>query len=68
MKDKKSIFRTGDKVYDIRQGWGEVVELINIESFYPVVVDFGWTKVSYTLCGKPWRGGKKNIIIYRIHF
>ncbi|MGL5051197.1 MAG: hypothetical protein ACRC6E_11330 [Fusobacteriaceae bacterium] len=35
------MFKVGDKVYDIRFGWGKVNEL-DTERNYPVCVDFGF--------------------------
>lgn len=48
--ENKSIFKVGDKVYDIRFGWGEVVILTEHE-LYPVEVDFNGRRESYTLLG-----------------
>lgn len=49
--ENKSIFKVGDKVYDIRFGWGEVVAIIADRS-YPVEVDFNGCEETYTYTGQ----------------
>lgn len=36
---KQEIFKLGDRVFDIRYGWGTIVEYNSILS-YPIIVDF----------------------------
>lgn len=36
---EKTVFKKGDKVFHIEYGWGEVIEIRNVDSF-PVVVNF----------------------------
>lgn len=36
---EKTVFKKGDKVFHIGYGWGEVIEIRNVDSF-PVVVNF----------------------------
>lgn len=43
----KSIFKVGDKVYDIRFGWGEVKKAMT-DCMYPVHVDFNTREEQYT--------------------
>jgi hypothetical protein len=33
-------FNVGDKVFDIRFGWGEVIKITKTEAFYPLLVKF----------------------------
>lgn len=37
--DNETIFKVGDKVFDIRYGWGTVVKIYNTKS-YPVFIQF----------------------------
>jgi hypothetical protein len=54
---KKSIFKVGDKVFDIRYGWG-IVEFIDVKSnFYPINVSFGvLNEDCYTWDGRSYQG------------
>ena len=53
----KQIFRKGDKVFDIRYGWGEVTETHYQETtLYPILVKFQTSSLCYTLDGK-WAHG-----------
>ena len=48
----KTIFKVGDRVFDIRYGWGEVVEIDKDENTtYPVFVNFNNFIERYTLNG-----------------
>ena len=47
----KNLFEVGDKVFDYRYGWGEVVEDIEFCDIYPVMVRFKYRNVFYTLDG-----------------
>lgn len=49
--ENKNIFKVGDKVYDIRFGWGEVVA-ITADRSYPVEVDFNGGEETYTYTGQ----------------
>lgn len=48
---KKSIFKVGDKVFDIHRGWG-IVDLIIEPSFFPINVKFGESSNVYTWDGR----------------
>ena len=50
----KQIFKLGDRVYDIRHGWGTITRVTDdFKSFFPIWVDFdnGYDKQVYTLEG-----------------
>lgn len=49
--ENKSIFKVGDKVYDIRFGWGEVLS-ITMQETYSVNVDFNGQEETYTPLGR----------------
>lgn len=44
------MFKLGDRVFDIRYGWGVVVGILDTGSF-PILVKFGDQEESYTLKG-----------------
>lgn len=47
------MFKTGDQVFDIREGWGVVREVKDVsKGVYPVVVDFYEDTIEYTQEGK----------------
>ena len=51
---EKEIFRKGDRVFDIRYGWGTITRVTDdFKSFFPIWVDFdnGYDKQVYTLEG-----------------
>jgi hypothetical protein len=49
---KKSIFKIGDKVFDIFYGWGVIIE-VNQDFTYPICVEFdGDNLESYTYDGR----------------
>ena len=47
----ETVFKVGDKVFDIQFGWGEVYT-IDSEGHYPVCVSYEETKTSYTNDGR----------------
>jgi len=47
----KSVFKVGDKVFDLRNGWG-VINKIYEDFVFPIKVDFGDTFDCYTYDGK----------------
>ena len=55
---KETIFREGDRVYDIRYGWGTVVKHNDSEN-YPISVkfdkDISQEFMYYTECGKSYK-------------
>ena len=52
---KKEIFRVGDRVFDIRYGWGEIVS-INSDRAYPITAVFNGSKTNYTYKGESSTG------------
>ena len=46
----KTVFKTGDKVYDIRYGWGIITD-VNHTKLYPISVEFDTLKERYTIDG-----------------
>ena len=53
----KRIFRKGDRVFDIDNGWGEVIETHYLgTTLYPIKVKFKTSSLYYTLDGK-WAHG-----------
>jgi hypothetical protein len=52
MKNKKSVFEVGDKVYDYLFGWGVVIDVYNGYSDYPVQVEYNSINARYTLDGR----------------
>lgn len=55
MKNKETVFRVGDKVYDANHGWGKVVEYANVSGYpdeYPVFVEFSDAGYYYTIYGR----------------
>jgi hypothetical protein len=57
----KTIFKEGDKVFDISFGWGEVVEILNGPYNYPIMVDFNDKYHYYTLDGRYVAGFKPTL-------
>ncbi len=51
----KEIFRVGDRVFDIRYGWGEIVS-INSDRAYPITAVFNGSKTNYTYKGESSTG------------
>lgn len=55
----KTIFKKGDKVFDIRWGWGYIIEINNDKTeLFPIIVRFENEESndeSYTLSGRYWR-------------
>ena len=51
----KKIFRVGDRVFDIRYGWGEIVS-INSDRVYPITAVFNGSKTNYTYKGESSTG------------
>lgn len=49
---KQTIFKVKDKVFDIRYGWGDVIEIVSSE--YPVWVEYDRCQVLYTKDGRPY--------------
>jgi hypothetical protein len=47
----KTVFKVGDKVYDVRYGWGKI-DLIYNPNHYPIIVKYKICHISYTLDGK----------------
>lgn len=52
---KKEIFRVGDRVFDIRYGWGEI-ESIDSTRAYPITAVFNGSKTNYTYKGESSTG------------
>lgn len=53
----KTVFKRGDKVFDIRYGWGKVIGIAQNPNFvYPVLVLFNGFEATYTLDGAPLHG------------
>ena len=48
----KTVFKVGDKVFDIRYGWGEVSNIDNDEDLYPIHVIFNNIHDYYTWDGR----------------
>lgn len=48
---EKQIFKVGDKVFDIRHGWGEVINVNHVLT-YPIIVEYKDIETSYTTDGK----------------
>jgi len=50
----KTVFKVGDKLFDIRYGWGEVINIGNNDDLYPIYVYYKliWRTETYTLDGK----------------
>lgn len=61
MKNKRSNFEVGDKVWTIDNGWGEVIEMKDGIA-YPVSVEFEKSKVSYTKDGREFES--KNVVLF----
>lgn len=59
--NKKPIFLIGDKVFDIREGWG-VVRDLKVRNIYCVVVDFYMDTLEYTACGRSNENDKVSIL------
>lgn len=49
-----SIFKKGDKVFDIRFGWGEVIDDYGYD--FPILVQFEGVEEKYTLEGRLFEG------------
>lgn len=49
---KEQIFKVGDKVYDVIFGWGEVAEIYDDRSKYPMLVSYQKRDVWYTKDGR----------------
>jgi hypothetical protein len=52
MENNKSVFKTGDKVYDYLFGWGVVINVYNGYSDYPVHVEYTSVDTRYTFDGR----------------
>ena len=52
---KKERFRVGDRVFDIRYGWGEI-ESIDSTRAYPITAVFNGSKTNYTYKGESSTG------------
>ena len=50
----KTVFKVGQKVFDIRYGWGVVNETYNYSIMYPISVKFLRDNVTYTLDGRSY--------------
>jgi len=53
----ETIFKEGDKVFDILFGWGEVTYIVEFNTSHPVVCRFGEDTINYTELGcyfKEW--------------
>lgn len=61
-QEQKQIFKEGDRVFDIRFGWGKVVRIRENDE-YPVVVGFGTTKADYTSNGIYYKGDEIHPIL-----
>lgn len=49
----KTIFKVGDKVYDFRYGWGQVIETDSTEYIgFPIIVEYNYDKECFTIDGK----------------
>ena len=48
MKTNKEIYKVGDRVYDYKYGWGEVVSLSSTTDNYPICVQFVDDSKTYT--------------------
>lgn len=51
----EQIFKLGDRVFDIRYGWGTVIngiDIDDIDNLYPIRVDFNKYIITYTYDGK----------------
>lgn len=61
-KSVKTIFELGQKVFDIRCGWGVVREIKEGSVTYPVVVDFFSEQSQYTLDGKSYEDDNESML------
>jgi hypothetical protein len=52
MKNKKSVFEVGDKVYDHFFGWGEVIDVYKGYSEYPIHVSYPSVNACYMIDGR----------------
>lgn len=48
----KTIFKAGDRVFDIHFGWGMIKFILSENTSYPVLVQFNTMDIRYTLDGK----------------
>ena len=66
----KQIFRVGDKVFDIRYGWGKVIKNRERETYicYPIEVQFDkdglQEDIVYTSCGKYHKNDAVNMLSF----
>lgn len=54
------MFKLGDRVFDIRYGWGTVIE-IDTDNKFPICVDFVLKKANYTEFGCYMEGDTRSL-------
>ena len=54
--------KIGDKLYSIEEGWGVLEDII--DSDYPLIVQFKFQRISFTIDGKRWRLSKNPTLFW----
>jgi hypothetical protein len=57
----ETIFKEGDKVFDILFGWGEVTCIVEFNTNHPVVCRFGEDTINYTKLGCYFKGWSRTL-------
>ena len=60
-----SEYKVGDKVWDIRLGWGKVIEIESEKYYTPVMVDFVRCFKSYTYDGKDSKSHENRMLMFK---